>query len=179
MKIAVLVLVWCCKSPGDREQSSWRYWPPEGCSKKWYDKRTGYGCLSKKCWLGEQCSSDIAVSCNLAKHSDMQRENTSFETLWFSPLAIVSINATDSSLFHLLFLMSLNILLGCLIINICGCRQDLKLLWTGPMAYNPHTRFYYSKLLTCLSYDYGIISNTSGIDLGGSGYRQVLNCLRC
>jgi len=79
-KSAVLVLVWCCKSTVDREQSSWRYWPPEGCNKKWYDKRTVHGCLCKK-W-----SSDVFVSCNLAKHSDIQSENTRFEMLWFSLL---------------------------------------------------------------------------------------------
>jgi hypothetical protein len=52
MKNAVLVLVWCFKSPGHREQSLWRYWQTGGCNKKWYDLPTGCGCLSKKCWLG-------------------------------------------------------------------------------------------------------------------------------
>jgi len=30
------------------------YCPPEHCIKQWYDKPTGYVCLSKKCGLGEQ-----------------------------------------------------------------------------------------------------------------------------
>jgi len=38
-------------------------------------------CLCKTFWLGEQRSSDITVSCNLAKPSDIQSENTRFETL--------------------------------------------------------------------------------------------------
>jgi hypothetical protein len=43
------------------------------------------------------------------------------------------------------------------------------------MAYHPHIRFLYSKFLTYQFYDYGSFSNISGMDLGGSGYRQVLN----
>jgi len=42
------------------------------------------------------------------------------------------------------------------------------------MAQHTHTKFHYSKLLSYLSYDYGNFSNISGIDLGGSGYRQFL-----
>jgi hypothetical protein len=142
-KSAVLVLVRCCKSMGDREHSLWRYWPPEGCNEKWYDKPTGYGFLSKKCWLGEQWSSDIAVSCNLAKHSNIQSENARFETLWFSPLTRISINVADSSQLRLLFLRSLSILWGCPVVNIYSCHQEMK-LWIEPLAYHPHTRFYYS-----------------------------------
>jgi len=41
------------------------------------------------------------------------------------------------------------------------------------MAYHPHTRFHYSKLLTYLSYDYGRFNNISGMDFGGSGHRQM------
>jgi hypothetical protein len=35
------------------------------------------------------------------------------------------------------------------------------------MAYNPHTRFYYSIILTYLSYDYGSFRNICGIALVG------------
>jgi len=42
------------------------------------------------------------------------------------------------------------------------------------MASHPHTAFYYSKLLTYLSY-YGCFSNISGMDLCGSGYRKMSN----
>ena len=53
-KIAVLVFECCFKARGDREQYLRKYWPPEGCFKQWYDKPTGYGFLSKKCWLGKE-----------------------------------------------------------------------------------------------------------------------------
>jgi len=132
-KSAVLVLEQCYKAVCDGEQVFWRYWLPEPCISKWYGKQKSDDCLCKTFWLGEQRSSDIAVSCNLAKQSDIRSENTRFET-WFSPLTRISINVADISLFHLLFLMSLNILSGCRIINIFGCHQDMKLLWTRPMA---------------------------------------------
>jgi len=41
------------------------------------------------------------------------------------------------------------------------------------MEYLPHTGFHYSKLLIYLSYDYSSFSNISGMDVGGSEYRQV------
>ena len=144
----MFVLEWCYKATGDGEQVLWRYWLPEVCITKWYDRPQSDDCLCKKFWLGEQWSSDIAVSCKLAKHSDIQTENTKFETLWLSPLVRVSSNVANGPLLHLLFLTSLNILSGCPIINICGCHQDLKLLWIGPMTYNPYTTFFYSILLT-------------------------------
>ena len=52
-KSAVLVLVCWYKARCGREQELWGYWLPEGCIKQWCDKRSGYGCLSKKCELGE------------------------------------------------------------------------------------------------------------------------------
>ena len=79
-KSAVLVVVRCYKATGDREHILWRYWPPEGCITKWYDKPTGDGCLCKKCGLGEQWNSDV-VSCTLSKHFDIRSENTRFEML--------------------------------------------------------------------------------------------------
>ena len=42
------------------------------------------------------------------------------------------------------------------------------------MVYHLHTGFHYCKLLTCLSYEYGSLSYISGMDLGGSVYRQIL-----
>jgi hypothetical protein len=44
-----------------------------------------------------------------------------------------------------------------------------------PMECQLHTGFHYSKLLTYLCHDYGSFSNISGMDLDGSGNRQVLN----
>jgi len=72
--IAMLVLVWCYKARGDREQDLWRYWLPEGCIKKRYYKSAGEGCLSKKCELREQWKNHIAVSHTLAEHCDIQSE---------------------------------------------------------------------------------------------------------
>ena len=54
-KSAVLGLVWCYKTRGDREPNLWMYWLPEGCIRVWYDKP-----------MGEQLSSDIAMSRNLS-----------------------------------------------------------------------------------------------------------------
>ena len=93
---------------------------------------------------------------------------------WSTPLTRISIDVADSSLLPLLFVSSLSILSGCPIINICGGHQDMKLWWIWPMAYHPHTGFYYPKLLTYLSHDFCSFSNISGMDLNGSGYRQIL-----
>jgi hypothetical protein len=102
-KSAVLVLVWCYKATGDREQDLWRYWLPEGCVKQWYEKSRCDHCLCKKCGLEEQWSSDIAVNCTLGKHPDIQCDNTRFVTLWLLPLSRMSIDVADSALLHLLF----------------------------------------------------------------------------
>jgi hypothetical protein len=155
------------------------YWPSEGCIMMWYDKPTGDCCLCKKCCLGEQWSSDIAVSRTLAKHSDRQGENTRFQTLWFSPLTRMSSDIADSSLLPLLYRRSLSILSGCPVINVRSCLQDTKLLWIGPMAYHPLTGLHYCKILNYMCHDYGSCSTISGMDLCGSGYRQVFNWLRC
>ena len=80
-KSALLVLVWCRKSTGDREQHLWSYWSPEGYFKKCYDKAKCYGCLCKKCGLRLKWSSNFAVSRTLAKHSDTQSENPGLRTL--------------------------------------------------------------------------------------------------
>jgi hypothetical protein len=123
-------------------------------------------------WGSNEAVTWLYLSRNLVKHSDIWSENTSFKTLLFSPLTRISINVADSCLLFLLFLTSLNFLSGCSLFNVCGCHRDLNCeLDTWHII---HTMFYYSKLLTYLSYDYGICSNISGIDLGGSGYRQFL-----
>jgi hypothetical protein len=46
-KSALLVLVWCYKATGDREQDLWGYWLPEGCIKQCYGKPAGDGCLQE------------------------------------------------------------------------------------------------------------------------------------
>ena len=113
------------------------------------------------------------------KHSDIQSENTRFIMLWLSPLTRINIDIADSSLLPLLFLKSLSILSGYPAINVCNCHQDRSLSRVGPMRYHPHTGFHYSKVLTYLSHDYVIFINISGMDLDGSGERQVLKWLRC
>jgi hypothetical protein len=126
-------------------------------------------------WALEEVKQWFSLSCNLAKPSCIRGENAGYETSWFSPLTRKSIYLADIYLLRLLFLISVNILSGWPIINIFVCYQDMKLLWSGPMTYNPHTRFYYSKLFTYFPYDYDSFSNISGIDLCGNDYRQVLN----
>ena len=138
-KSAVLVLVWCYKATGDKEQDLWRYCLPECCIKQWCDMPTGNGYRSKKSGPWEQWGSDIAVSCNLATHPNIQSENTVFKTLWFSPQTRHSINTADNSLLLLLCLSSLSILSSCPVLNKCFCNQGMKLSWTGPMEYHPHT----------------------------------------
>ena len=161
MKSALLVLVWCYKARGDREQDLWRYRLSEGCIKQWYDKPSGCGCLGKKCeqgsnemWAGgtmkceqgeqwrvskgsngvwewgamkcehgELWTSNNTVSGTLAKLSNIQSENTVFETLCFTPLTTISSDTAVRSLIPLLFLRSLS----SPIINIRSCLQDLKL----------------------------------------------------
>ena len=78
----------------------------------------------------------------------------------------------------LMFIKSLSILSGYLIINIHSCHQNRKLSLVGPMEYHPHAGFHYSILLTYLCHDYSSFSKISGMDLGGSGCREVLNLYR-
>ena len=94
-----------------------------------------------------------------------------------SRLTTIHIDIADSSLLPLLFLKSLCILSGCPTIKIRSCHQDRT--WVGPIQYHLHTGFHYSKILMCLCHDYSSFSNISGVDLGGSRYRQVLKWLRC
>ena len=142
---------------------------PEGCIKKWYDKPSGYGSLSKKCEQGGQWSSDLAVSCTFSQalwHTVITQDS---KMLWLSPLTRIHIDVADSSVLPLLFLKSLSIFSGCPVINLRNCHQDRKLSWVGPMEYHPHTGFRYSKVLTCLFHDYVSFINISGMDLDGSG----------
>jgi len=172
---AVLVLVWCYKARGDREQDLLRYRLSENCIKQWCDQPSCCGCVSKKCEQGEQWSSDPAVFCVLSKLSDIQSENA----YWLSWLITNHIDLVDSSVLPLLFLKSLCILSGCLIINIRSCHQDRKLSRVGPMEYHPHTGCHNSKLLTYLCHDYNSFSNISGMDLCVGGYRHVRKWFRC
>jgi len=54
----------------------------------------------------------------------------------------------------------------------------MKLSLVGPFAYYPHITFHYSKHLAYLCYNCGSFSNISAMDLGGSGYRWILNWVR-
>ena len=51
--------------------------------------------------------------------------------------------------------------------------DEVVMNWTH-YIYHPHTKFHYTKLLTCLSHDYGSIINVSSVGFGGIGYRQVV-----
>ena len=140
---AVLVLVLCYKARGDREEDLWRFRLSERCVKQWNDKRSGYGCLGKKCKQGEEWSSDLAVSHIQAKLSDIQNENTRFRT-YISPLPRIYMDVADRTVLPLLFLKSLCILSFCPIVNIRSCHQDRKLSWVGPVEYHRHSGFHYS-----------------------------------
>ena len=129
----VLVLVWCSKARGDREQDLWRYYMPEGSMNKWYDKPSGDDYCSKKCELWEQWSTDLAISPTLTKHFNIQSENTTFKTLWLSPLPTIHTDIADSCVLPVMFHRSVSILSGCPIINIYNCYQYRKLSWVGPM----------------------------------------------
>jgi len=59
----------------------WRYWLPERCIKQWCDKPTGDGYLCKKCGLGEELRSEIAVSRTLSKYPYVQYANTNFRNI--------------------------------------------------------------------------------------------------
>jgi hypothetical protein len=131
----------------------------------------------KRCELGEQWNSSIAVSCTLTKHSDIRTENRSFDTLWLSPLTIISIDITNISLLPLLFLWSLSILAGCPVINTCSCHQDLKLFWMGPMAYDYILAFMIQNLWHICFMIMEVFSNISGMYLW-LGYREVFKWLR-
>jgi len=120
-KSAVLVLVWCYIPTGDREQDLWSYWLPVGCIKQLYDKQTYRWWLhARSVGWGEQWSTDIAVSWNLVKPSDIQGENTSFKMLLFTPLTWISIDVADSYLHPLLLLRSLVHCVRLSIIHILG-----------------------------------------------------------
>ena len=65
------------------------------------------------------------IPCPSAHMYSMQTQGS--ENFWSLPLTRISIDIADGSLLLLLFLKSLNILLGCHIINIHPCHQDMKL----------------------------------------------------
>jgi len=113
-KSAVLVLVWCYKATCDREQDLWRYWLPAGYNKQWCDRASGCGCSSNKCLKVEQWSSDLAVSCTLAKHCDIQSENARFETLSLSPLTTIHIDRSRQLCAS--FTVSLRLVYYCLLL---------------------------------------------------------------
>jgi len=177
--LSVLVLLWCYKARGDREQDLWRYWLSEGCIKQWCDKSSDCGCVSKKCEQGEhEAVTLLYLVSSQGTQTYMVRKQDS-RTYWLSRLTRIHIDVADSSVLPLLFLKSLCILSCCPTINIRSCHQDRKLSWVGPMEYHLHTGFHYFKLLTYLSHDYSSFSNISGLDLEGNVYGQVLNWLRC
>jgi len=123
-------LVWCYKTRGNREQDVRSL--KAALSSGMTILQVMFAC--KKYEQGEQWCSDIAVSHTLAKPFDIQSENTRIETLWCTPLTILSIHTADNSLLHLLLLRSKSILAGCPIINISSCHQGMKLSWVGPMV---------------------------------------------
>jgi len=146
-KSALLVLLWCHKATGDREQDVWRYWLPECCFKQCCDKLRLMVASTRSVGWGSNetvtsCISYLIQVCWCAVWKHMVQKH-----FWSMPLTRIYIGVADSSVLPLLLLRSLSILSGCHI-NICFGNQDMKLWWIGPMAYHPHTKFHYSKLLT-------------------------------
>ena len=146
-KCAVLVLVWCYKPTGDREQELWRYWLPECCIKQRYDKPTGDGWL-QEVWAGGamkqwHCCILYLIQvpiCTVCTHKVQIH-------FWSTPLTRVFIDVAENSVLPLQFLRSVSILWGCHIIIICVGHQDMKWSRIGPMAYHPHISFFYFRIL--------------------------------
>jgi len=124
--------------------------------------------------LGQEWSSDFLYFILIQVHWCAVWKHTVQNHSWFTPPTILSIHIAVNSVLSLLFFRSVSIFSGCPIIDICRDHQDMKLWWIEPIAYHPHTRFRYSKLLTYLSHEYCSFSNISGMDFGGIGYRQIL-----
>ena len=169
---AVLDLVWCYKRRGDSEQDLWRYWLPERCIKQWCDKPTADVASARS--VGWGSNEALTLLYLIPWPSALICSNTSFRYILDSHHWLDCPFTADNCVLPLLFLRSVSIMSGCPVINIRSCHQDMKLSWAGPMAYQPHTGFHYSKLLIRLSY-YGSFHNITGMDLCGSGYRRMSN----
>jgi hypothetical protein len=168
-KTKVLVLVCCYKARGDIEQELWRYWLPEGCIKQWCDKPSGYGCLSKKCEQGEQWSSDIALSCTLAKLSDIQSENTKVKRYvsHYIPVPPVTLQL------HLCFLYCFSGVSALLLLTYVVACKFWSFQEFDYMDCHPRPGFHYSKRFIYLCNYYSRIIKISGINFDGSEYRKV------
>ena len=134
---AVLVLLWCYKSRGDREQDIWRCWLKAALS-------SGVTSLQVMVVSARSVSSGSNEAVTLlylvsSPSTRVYREKTGFKTYWLSRLTRIHIDVADSSVLPFLFLYSLCILSGCPIINICICHQDRKLSSVGPIQYHPHS----------------------------------------
>ena len=164
-------LVWCYKTRGYREQVLWRYWLSERYIKQWYYKPTGDGCLQEVWAVGAMKH----WHCCIVYLGQVLFGNTSIRKIPDSHHWPQSPLKQQITVFFLYCLLAFCILSGSPIISTCSCHQDMKLSWVGRMVCHPHTGFYYSILLTYLSYGYGSLCNISGIDLRGSGYRKMSN----
>jgi len=91
---------------------------PEGCSKQWYNKPTGYGCLQELCAGGAMKQWHCCILC-LSRCCDVQYGNTGYRKhSSFTPLTRLSIHITDTSLLPLQCLTSVRIFSGCCVIYI-------------------------------------------------------------
>jgi len=125
-------------------------------------------------WDVGKWSIDLAVTCNLTKLSDTQREKTRFETLCFPPLTGICSDTAVRSVLPLLFLRSLS----SPIINICSWLQDFKLSWIGPKEYLPHTVFITANCLhICVMIKAGLLKFQSLIWMAVS-YGKCLTAIQ-
>ena len=197
----VLVLVWCYKARGDREQDLWRYRLPEGCIKQWCDKPSGCGCLSKECEQGEQWSvsrgsnevwAGGAMECGQGEQWSVSRGSNETVTLLYlvsspsCPTCRVKTQYLKHYVSHHWPVSPVTQQLGLWFLYCFSSPWTLLLLLTYVVAsriwscheldcmeYLPHTGFCYSKLLTYLCHDYSRFINNSGINLNGSELCQV------
>jgi len=63
------------------------------------------------------------------------------------PLTRISIDVSET-LWFLYYFSGLSAFCQSVILLTFVGHQDIKLWWIGPVAYHPHSRFHYSKLLT-------------------------------
>ena len=147
-KTKVLVLVWCWKARDDREQELWGYWLPEGCIKQWCDKRSIYGCLNKKCELGEHEAVTLLylVSWPSCLTYRVKTQDLKHYVSHHWPVSPVTQQLGLWVLYCFSGLWALLLLTYVVACKFWSCHE------LGCMQCHPHTGFHYSKLLTYVSW---------------------------
>ena len=161
---SVLVLVQSYKAGGDCEQDLWRYRLSEGCIKQWYDKPSGYGCLSRKCEQGEHEAVSLLYHVSSPSSLTYGVKTQDFKHY-------ISHHWPESPVTQQLglwFLYCFSGLLALLLLTFGFASRIWSCHELYCTHYLPHTGFYYSKLLTYLCHDYSRFINISVINFNGS-----------